>query len=354
MTNQEIIRHISSFPTRHSLSKGIWDACEWCATQFKSLSGIEVEQMKYMLPAGRRIPKETECVQVIATLRGKSDRIVIIGAHLDSLNLSDVPNGRAPGANDDGSGVAAVMNAAQFFAGKSPECTMKFVLFSGEEQGLLGSRALATRAKSENWKIEAVLSNDTIGSSENLLDQKDKKQIRVFSDQAETHQSRELARFIEFQCRTLSVKPKLVMRADRFGRGGDHTPFAEAGFNAVRLVEVFEEYSRQHTDQDLEKFIDYAYLEGVCKVNNQSLESLANSQIAPTGVTAARDNGHHTRLHWKGNPEGFYRVFWRETDSATWQDHQDVHGLESLLMKVSIDDHIFAVASQGGIPVIAK
>ena len=354
MTNQEIIRHLSGMKTRHSLSKGIWDASEWCANKLKTLSGIEVEQMKYMLPAGRRIQKETECVQVIATVKGKSDRIVIIGAHLDSLNLNDVPNGIAPGANDDASGVAATMNAAQFFAGKTPECTIKFVLFSGEEQGLLGSRALTTRAKTENWKIEAVLSNDTIGSSENLLGQNDKKHIRVFSDDNEKHNSRELARFIEFNCRALSVKPKLVLRADRFGRGGDHTPFADAGYNAVRLVEVYEEYSRQHTDQDLEKYIDYTYLEGVCKINNQSLEALAMSPVAPTSVVATRDNGHHTRLHWKGNPDGFYRIYWRETDSAIWQNHQDVHGLESLLMKVSIDDHIFGVSSHNGIPVVTK
>ncbi len=354
MTNQEIIKHLSSMHTRNSLTKGIWDASEWCAEQLKKLNSVEVELMKYVLPASRRVPKDTECVQVVATKKGKSDRTLVIGAHLDSLNLSDNPTGKAPGANDDASGCAAVLNAAQFFQSKSTECAIKFVLFSGEEQGLLGSKALAARAKAENWKIEAVLSNDTVGSSENLLGQKDKKQIRIFSEEKETHKSRELARLIEYKCKHLPVKPKLVLRADRFGRGGDHTPFADAGFNAIRLVEVFEEYTRQHTTDDVEKHIDYNYLDGVCQLNNTALEFLANSQIAPTNVTTTRDNGHHTLVRWAGNPEGFYTVYWRETDSTTWQNHQDVHGLETILMKISIDDHYFAVGTNGGVPVIPK
>lgn len=351
------VERLASYPTRNSLSAHIKPACEWLAYQLRPLPNMRVELMEYTLPKGRRIPEDKQCFQVVATLQGKTDRRIIIGAHIDSLNLEVKPeDGPAPGANDDASGVAVVAELARILSATSHNQTLVFVAFSGEEQGLLGSTALAKRATDEKWSIDAILSNDTVGSSGNIAGQKDNKRIRIFSEESEEHQSRELARFAEFIIRESmeEFRAKLVFRKDRFGRGGDHTPFATAGFNAIRLIEVHEEYTRQHTPHDLVEHMDFDYLQKVAQANLAVMSTLAQAGPAPTEVRMRRADNHATTLTWKSIPGQKYVVYYRETTSAIWEKAIPVGAVsEHTVALVNVDDHIFAVGAEFGIPVEA-
>lgn len=352
-----VVEKLSSFHTRNSLSTGIREACEWVAAELRTVPGLHVELMEYTLPAGRRIPKDTPCVQVVATLPGETATTVLVGGHIDSLNLAgEATTVRAPGANDDASGVALTMELARVLATQKWRNTFKFVAFSGEEQGLLGSTALAKRAKDEKWDVLAVLSNDTVGSSSNKAGQKDTKRVRVFSEEGDTHQSRELGRFIEWQVRE-TVKGfgvKLVFRRDRFGRGGDHTPFVLQGFNAVRFIEVHEEYTRQHTDEDRVEFMDFKYLANVVRANLSAMTALGASHPAPKNVRIVRDQSHDTSLSWTAVPGVDYVVYWRETTSPVWNTAIKVGAVnKATVARVNKDDHVFAVGSVGGVPVEA-
>ena len=155
------VEKLSSFPTRNTNSPEHIRACEWLAEEFRKIPGCRVELMRYPVMKSRRILQDGEAVQVLATLPGEEEDIVLMGGHMDSLNLDvDPVTGRAPGANDDASGVAATLEVCRILSGTKRRNTLKFVAFSGEEQGLLGSTALAKRARAENWKIRAVLSNE--------------------------------------------------------------------------------------------------------------------------------------------------------------------------------------------------
>ncbi len=352
------VQKLSSFTTRNTLSTGLVDACEWLAEEYRKIPGMKVEIMNYPIAKGRRIPEDMEAVQVVATLPGKTDRTVLLGGHIDSLNLEvDAKTGRAPGANDDASGVALCLEAARVAAQSKWNQTIQFVAFSGEEQGLYGSKAMAARAKAETMKLEAVLSSDTVGSSSNRSGQKDTKHVRVFSEEGEGHHSRELARIIEWSVRH-SMKDfgvKLVLRRDRFGRGGDHTPFVAEGFNAVRFIEVHEEFTRQHTPDDIVEHMDFKYLAQVTRANLAALSGLANAAPAPTGVHVKLDQNHDTTIQWKGQPGVKYVVYWRDTASAAWQGSVEAGSEGSVVIKkVNKDDHIFAVGAVGGIPVVAS
>lgn len=355
------VEKLASFHTRNTLSATLNDAAEWLAGEYRKIDGMQVEVMRYTIPRGRRVPEDREVVQVVATLPGSSGRRLLMGGHLDSLNLQvDAATGRAPGANDDASGVAAALEVARVLATRKWEQTLVFVGFTGEEQGLHGARALAQRAKTEGWQLEAVFNNDTVGSSGNLAGQKNTRQVRVFSEEGTTenpHASRELARFIEFATRgkVRGFGVKLVLRRDRFGRGGDHTPFAEAGFNAVRFIEVHEEYARQHTPDDLPEHMDWNYLANVARTNLVALVSLASAANPPTDVRVTLDQGHDTKLTWKGTPGTRYAVYWRDTASAVWQGYREVgEATTATIEKVNKDDHLFAVGALGGIPVPAR
>lgn len=356
------VEKLASFTTRNTLSPTLNEAAEWLAEEYRKIPGLQVEIMKYVAPKGRRIPEDKEVVQVVAVLPGTTERRILMGGHMDSLNLQvDPVTGRAPGANDDASGVAATLETARHLAaGPQPQCTLLFVGFTGEEQGLLGSRALADRAKAEGWKLEAVLSNDTVGSSSNKAGQEDDKRIRVFSEDPTAEnpaQSRELARFAEWVVRQRmpDFGIKLVFRRDRFGRGGDHTPFHLAGFPAVRWVEVHEEYTRQHTPDDLPEFMDWKYLANVTRANLAVMESLSQAALPPQRVRVKLDQSHDTTLTWEGADGVKYAVFWRETTSPTWQGYREVGATETVTIAgVNKDDHVFAVGAVGGVPVEAK
>ncbi|MER3413393.1 MAG: peptidase M28 [Armatimonadota bacterium] len=367
------VERLASFHTRNTNSPQLTEAAEWLTAQFRAIPSVEVELMRYTIHQSRRVPETKEVVQVVATLRGESDRVILVGGHLDTLNLQGDPvTARAPGANDDASGVALVLELARVMSRKKWKHTLVFVGFTGEEQGLLGSTALAEKAKQEGWKIDAMLNNDTVGSSSNKNGQFDPTRVRVFSEQSEQHQSRELARFIEWVTREkvphsgVRLGPmqnreqsdwfgvKLVFRRDRFGRGGDHTPFANGGFPAVRFIEVYEEYTRQHTEEDLPEFMDFEYLANVTRMNLVAMAALANAGPQPRNVRIERCQGQDTRLTWEADAGGNYVVYWRGTTSPVWQGAIPVGPVaEYTVEKVNKDDHEFAVGAVGGLPVPA-
>ncbi len=359
------LTELATYPTRNTSSPGLTKAAEWVASEFRKIPGLQVEIMQYDIKKNRRVPEDKTVVQVIAVLPGETDRRILVGGHLDTINLGgDTLTATAPGINDDGSGVALTLESARILSQKKWHNTLVFVAFSGEEQGLNGSGALAARAKAEKWNLEAVLSNDTVGSSR-AGDVKDTKRIRLYSEELPPlkrgevgveHNSRELARFIEWNSRGKlgGFSPWLVFRKDRFQRGGDHTPFNNQGFTAVRFVEAIEWLEHQHTEKDTIEWIDFGYLANVTKMNILTMESLAVAGEAPTGVAYDAKQAHDTSIHWKSNPGVSYVVYWRETSSPTWQGSVKVGEVDKAVVKgKNKDDHIFAVGAEGGIPVSA-
>lgn len=366
------VEKLSSWHDRNTNNDTLFEAANWIAEQYRKIPGLQVELMRYPVKKGARIKEDKEVVQVVATLPGATDRRIIVGGHFDTINMtSREPTSSwslpSPGANDDASGVSVALELARTLSGQKWQQTLVFVAFSGEEQGLLGSTALAARATADGWKIDAVLSNDTVGSPANLNGQRDSHHIRLFSEEVPRgarnadgelvphHDSRELARYIEWITRDKlkGFNVRLVFRADRFGRGGDHTPFNKLGFDAVRLVEPHEEYSRQHTTEDLSKYVDWTYLANVARINALAISTMAKAGDPPSNVRVDRSQGHDTRITWKG--EGKFVVYWRETTSPVWQSSKSVGEVsEAQLLKISKDDNVFAVGAIGGVPVEAR
>lgn len=364
---QATVEKLATWHDRNTNNPTLFEAADWISGEFKKIPGLQVELFKYNVQKGSRVAADKEVVEVVATLPGRTDRRVIVGGHFDTINMVEKElaaslAAKAPGANDDASGVALTLELARILSTQKWDQTLVFVAFSGEEQGLLGSAALAKRAKEENWKIDAVLSNDMVGNSQNKNGQKNDKQVRVFSEEwtpaikTPEHNSRELARYIEWMIRD-KVKGhgvKLVFRADRFGRGGDHTPFNREGFTAVRFVEVEEEYSRQHTPDDLPGAMDWKYLANNAKVDLIAMATLATAAEPPTNVRIDRSQGHDTHIRWHATPGVHYVVYWRDTTSPTWQGMKDLGEVaETTIAKINKDDHVFAIGAVGGIPIVA-
>jgi hypothetical protein len=365
-----IVEKLSSWHDRNTNNPTLNEAAEWIASEYRKIPGLQVEIWKYPIKQGARVREDKDVVEVIATLPGATDRRIMIGGHFDSINMTERDLDKslaspAPGADDDLSGVSMAMECARIMSTQKWNHTMVFVAFSGEEQGLLGSAALAKRAKDENWKLDAVLSSDIIGSSKNMSGQSDPHHIRVFSEELAPgarnaqgdplphHESRELARFIEFATRNKvrDFNAKLIFRNDRFGRGGDHTSFNKQGFSAVRFTEPHEEYTHQHTPNDLIQFMDFNFLANVTRINLLAAMQLANAGDSPTNVRVDRSQSHDSRITWQG-PSQDYIVYWRETTSPVWQFTKEVGKVTTITVpKVSKDDYVFAVGAVGGIPV---
>ncbi|MDR7131967.1 hypothetical protein J2X69_004333 [Algoriphagus sp. 4150] len=384
------VRSLASFNSRHTLStneeNGMPAAQDYVLSKFshfakQSEGRMTAEIEHFTIPAdNRRITTDSPGANVMATLKGSDPadtRIFIISAHMDSRN-KDVMDaeGNAPGANDNGSGTAAVIELARVMASRKFSATILFVAFTGEEQGLKGATYLSDKAKKGGWNIAAVLNNDIIGnssSSETLI--KDNLKMRVFSETipaAETEQegnirrytnadndsrSRQLARYIkELGERYVDLfEVKLIYRADRFLRGGDQTPFAKNAFTAVRMSEMNENFLHQHENVrledgvqygDLPEFMDFEYLRKVAAVNLASLASLANSPDQPQEVQIdVRGLSNKSILLWKapriGNAKGYY-VLMRETSSAMWERKFWTTDT-TLTLPYSKDNYFFAV-----------
>lgn len=400
------INKFVSFHTRHTLSstddqnKGIGAARNWVLGKFKEYSkksGGRMEvylQQQDLQPDGKRVDQVINLGNPIAFLKGtdpNDKRIFLISGHLDS-RVTDVMNRTsfAPGANDDGSGVSAVIEAARILSKSSFPASIIFVAFSGEEQSLLGSKLLAEKAKNENLQIEAVLNNDMIGNNKSgETGEINNHTLRVFSEGLpymeidkkamnirnlgleNDSDSRQLARYIKEVADNYvkKIDIKLIYRNDRFLRGGDHSSFVNYGFPSVRLTEYYENYNHQHQDVrtekniqygDLPEFIDYNYLKGNVAVNIAVLANLAKSTSKPERVEVdIKELTNSTTLDWEkpkfGMPAGYY-VLVRETDSPLWQRKIFT---KDLLIKIPLskDNYILAVqtVNQSGnlsVPVI--
>ena len=383
---------LASFHSRHTLNtdakNGMIAAQNYVKAKFtefatKSKGRMTANIEEFVVPGdGRRIVADSKVGNVIARLAGTNPndpRIIVVSGHLDSRN-KDVMDaaGAAPGANDDGSGVALVLELARILAGTEFPATLLFVDFTGEEQGLKGATYLADKAKAESWKIEAVLNNDIVGnSSSSETNISNNTVMRVFSETiplAEDERggalrrsinsdndspSRQLARYIkELGERYVDLmEVKLIYRNDRFLRGGDQTPFMKNGFTAVRMSEMNENFLYQHENVrvengiqygDLPEFMDFEYLRKVAAVNLAAAASLGQSAGMPQEVKIdVRGLSNSSTLSWKapihGNPKGYY-VLMRETSSAMWEKKFYTEATQ-LKLPYSKDNYFFAVQS---------
>ena len=387
------IKKLVSFHTRNDFSaqddpeKGIGASWNWVKSEMeKSIAGsggrLSVEFVKYTVGGeGQRISEEMELRNVVATLKGTDptdDRILVISAHLDSRAAAG-NDGEvfAPGANDDGSGIAAILELVRIMSKHEFQATIKFMAVTGEEHGLYGSTHMAKLAKEENWNLIAMLNNDMIGnsgSSGTLLN--DNMRVRVFSEGVpvyETEQmasmraytaaendgrARQLARYVketgERYVDQLDVS--LIFRNDRFGRGGDHTPFCREGFTAVRICEFNENYDRTHKDVevkdgiaygDMPSGVDFEYVRKNAGVNLAVLANLALAPMQPVNVGInVSGMSNFSTLSWEEpqsgkKPAGYYLLM-RETYQPLWEKKIYVKGTE-ITVPYSKDNYFFAV-----------
>jgi len=389
------IRKLVSLGTRNTLSeqndpkRGIGAARDWLYTEFlkaaaASQGRMTVEKQSFEQQKAARVPQPTILTNVVATLKGSqpeaTDRIYVVSGHYDSMCSSPTDaKCDAPGANDDASGTAAVLEMARVMAKYEFDATIVFMAVAGEEQGLLGSTHFAEEAKKKNWNVDAMFTNDIVGNTLGGNGLRDRGNVRVFSEGVpsnETDQeattrrsvggendsaSRQLARFIKEIGDSFvpQFKVMLIYRRDRYGRGGDHIPFLERGYPAVRFTEVNEEFRHQHQNVraengvqfgDLPEFVDFAYISNVARVNAASLAALAWAPSRPKGVTilAARLS-NDTDLRWEANKEpdlAGYEIVWRDTTSPVWTDSKAVGNVTTFTMKgMSKDNYFFGVRS---------
>lgn len=400
------IQKLVSFGTRSTLSstthptRGIGASREWVVAKFREFAAKSNGRMTVQLdrwtlqPDKRRIDTVIDMGNPMAWLKGTNpndNRIFIISGHLDS-RATDVMNRTidAPGANDDGSGVAAVMECARVMSKYSFPATIVFVAFSGEEQGLLGAEHLADTARKANWNIEAVLNNDIMGSNNsNETNIIDNTRVRVFSEglpsfeldkkaaairnmgQENDGNARQLARYVKEigERYVANLEVVMVYRNDRFLRGGDHTSFVQKGFTAVRITEMNENFEHQHQDVrkekgvqygDLTEFMDFEYLRKNTALNLACLANLAKSPGLPQEVKIeVRGLGNSTLLSWKapaqGQAAGYY-VLVRETYQPFWQK-KFFTTQTSMRLPYSKDNYFFAVQAVSadnneGLPVL--
>ncbi|WP_375285957.1 M20/M25/M40 family metallo-hydrolase [Sphingomonas sp.] len=380
-----------AFGTRHSLSsatdpkRGIGAARVWAADRFAAISKdcggcISVERLSRRF-TGPRAPGGVVIENVLGIQKGSDpNRYVIVGAHIDS-RITDVMNatGDAPGANDNASGVALVLEAARLLsqAKQKYAATIIYAVFSGEEQGLWGAQLLAETATARGWQVDAMLNNDIVGNSLGQGGVQVADRVRVFSEgirageslvQAQERHglggeddgpSRALAKAIDGLAARIpgGLDVFVDRRPDRFGRGGDHEPFLRQGYPAVRFSVGAENWDRQHQDLRTENGIvygdtvegmDFDYLAKVTAINVAALARLATAPAAPAGVTVSGDLSRDTMVAWQAVPGASgYRVHWRRTDRQEWTDHVDVVGTSYLAKQVPVDDTWFGVSALG-------
>lgn len=389
------IYKLVSFGTRNTLStqtdpnRGIGAARNWVLQKFNEFARKSNGRLTAFIDTttlqpiqGGRVDSTILLGNVMAILKGTDTadkRIFVISGHLDNMRTSVMDRvGDAPGANDDGSGTAAVIECARIMSQRNFPATIIFVAVSGEEQGLLGAKFMATKAKKENWNIEAVLNNDIMGSNNtsetNIIDN---TRIRVFSEGIpafETEKNirnirqlglendgkaRQLARYTkEIGERYVdNLEVVMIYRNDRFLRGGDHTSFIEQGYAAVRFTEMNENYYHQHQNVrvengiqygDLPEFMDYEYLRKNTAMNLSNLANLSKAPAMPEEVKIeTRRLSNYSQITWSapktGKVKGYY-ILMRETTSPVWQ--KKIFTTEkSYQLPYSKDNYFFAVQS---------
>lgn len=385
------VETLAGFKSRHSHSSlnaadgELGAAQQWLKKKFELLNPqVKVNLDSYQLPPTKRVPTEQTYRNVVAVLPGSNPadtRVYMMSGHLDSraANGND-PHVYSPGANDDASSIAAMLEICRVLKGKSFPATLVFVAFSGEEVGLRGADAMAQQITEQGWNLGALFNNDMIGqSTSNGTLLRDNTKVRIFSrgvPAQETEQQRQLrvlnglendgvqrqlARYLEQVGERYvdNLDVVLIFRNDRFGRGGDHTPFVERGYPAVRITEINENFNRQHKDivpgktdelGDVPAAMDFEYLRKTCAMNLACLVSLASAPSAPLDPRVGMNNAdNHTHLSWNapvyGNPAGYYVVM-RETTDAQWEK-QFFTTETTMVLPYSRDNYVFGVQSVG-------
>jgi hypothetical protein len=384
------VRKLASFGTRHTLSaqddptRGIGAARDWIydtMSGYATASGgrMTVEKQSYIQPPASRIPTATRITNVLATLRGSThpERIYVISGHYDS-RASDVMDASsdAPGADDDASGVAVSMELARVLATRRLEATVVLAAVAGEEQGLYGSTHMAQTFVDSGADVQAMFTNDIVGSSRADDGTVDARSLRLFAEGVPTDETpeeaavrrsvggendspaRQLARFVTEVADNSStgMRVRVVYRRDRFLRGGDQIPFLERGYPAARFTEPNEDFAHQHQDVrvedgkqygDLPEFCDFDYIAGVARVNAATLWSLANGPRTPQNVRVlTTELTNDTELVWDANPEtdlARYEVLWRPTTEDDWTRVVDVGTATTARIDLSKDNAFFAV-----------
>ena len=389
---RQTIAGLVGFGTRHTMStntdpkRGIGAARRWVAGRFEGLARqcggcLTVETVGRTF-TGPRAPGGVRVEDVLAIQRGGGDpnRVVIVQGHIDS-RVNDVMDATtdAPGANDDASGVALVMESARLLSREKFAGTIVYAVLSGEEQGLWGGTLLAETAKARGWQVVGVLNNDIVGNTHGIGGEHIDNAVRVFSEGIgstpdfnakqqrsvggeDDGPSRALAKAAVMAGKAqggLGLEVLAIRRPDRFQRGGDHLPFLEAGYPAVRFTEATENYDRQHQTVRTEagrqygdtiEFVDFPYLAKVTALNMAVLRQLASAPAAPERASIAGAVSDDTTVTWTpvAGAAG-YRVRWRRADGFAWTDAREVPAsATSLLLKnVNIDDHFFGVSALG-------
>lgn len=398
------VRKLVGFQTRHTMSDtvsettGIGAARRWIKAELERCGvqaggRLQVAFDSHIAPVSARISRPTEIVNVVATLPGmqpaSAERIYVVSGHYDSRNTDIMDaSGDSPGANDDASGTAAVMEMACVMARHQFDATLVFMTVAAEEQGLLGAAHWAEQAKQKNLNIGGMFTNDIIGSSRADDGRVDDKQVRLFSESIPATRelndvnrallatggendsiSRQLARHVKEVGERYVPKFKVnfIQRRDRYLRGGDHMPFLERGFAALRFTEPNEDFAHQHQNVrkedgkqygDLPEYNDYHYIARVARVNAAALASLALAPAAPHKVqmrTTKLEND--STMVWQANNEpdlAGYRIVWRDTTAAQWQGAQYVGNVTEATVKLSKDNYFFgvqAVDKEGNVSV---
>lgn len=383
------VEKLVSFGTRHTLSdaahptRGIGAARRWYANELDKIGAacggcITTSTIERHF-TGPRTPNGALVVDVLAIQNGRDpNRVVIVQGHIDS-RVSDVMNATAdaPGANDDASGVALVMEAARHLSKYSFDATIIYAALSGEEQGLLGGTLLAETAKERGWVVSAVLNNDIVGNTIGQNGTRVAERVRVFSEGIRASEavpeqllrranggeddgpSRALAKAIDHVAETIpgGLDVFVDRRPDRFGRGGDHEPFLRLGFPAVRFSVAIENYNQQHQDLRTENGVefgdtadkmDFDYMAKVTAVNIAAIKRLAAAPAAPDNVALQGALGSDTKVVWAAVPGAAgYRIHWRRNDAQDWQQHRDVTGAatETVLENIIVDDTFVGVSA---------
>ncbi len=380
------VEKLVSFGTRNTLSsaidpvRGIGAARAWVADELDKLGEackcMQVQRIGRTF-TGPRAPNGVEVIDVLGVQWGRDkNRVVIVGAHIDSRGTDTLDITKdAPGANDDGSGVALVMEAARILSKETFDATIVYAIFSGEEQGLWGGTLLAETARDRGWEISAMLNNDIVGNTMGQNGIRVADRVRVFSEGIRASEtlpqqiarrgnggeddgpSRALAKAIDDVAAGMRGGLDVFMdrRPDRFGRGGDHEPFLKLGYPAVRFSVGAENWTQQHQDIRTENGIEYGdtidkmdfpYLAKVTAINIAAIRRFASAPGAPKAVAISGAISFDTKVSWEPVPGATgYRVYWRRTDTDRWTGKRDVTDTNVTLVNTSIDDHLFAVTA---------
>jgi Zn-dependent M28 family amino/carboxypeptidase len=388
------VRKLAGFGTRNTFSdtisdtRGIGAARRWIKAEFDQISKdcggcLEVFYQKDFVTKemGSRIPHDAWVVNVVAIQRGSKNpnNMVMMSGDIDS-RASDTMDFTtdAPGANDNASGMAGTIEAARVLSKRKFSNSIVYVGLSGEEQGLFGGKGLAEYAKAKEWNVIGFLNNDMIGNIEGVDGVIDNREFRIFSeptDPTETERerngrrfyggevdgvSRQLARYIHKSVKKYmpKMKPMMVYRLDRFGRGGHHRPFNDLGFAGIRIMEAHENYTQQHQDirtdngidyGDVVEYVNFPYAKKLTAVNAITLAQLGWAPTRPENVKIGGIVEANAKLQWDANEDAVgYKIYWRDTTSPTWDNSRYVGNVTSFELKeIVIDNSFFGVAAVG-------